>query len=333
MKNQKLNVLSLFDGVGTAYLALERANIQIENYYSSEIDKSALAVLNHHYSANTKFHQVGDVKTLNPSDYLHINLVIFGSPCTQLSSVNTVDRSGLDGQDSGLFYEATRILRDIAAFQPINKKVYFLMENVASMSNQNRDKITAEFQKIFINGYEDNVRLYKINSALVSGANRRRYYWTNIPNVTIPEEKNIQYQDVLVNGYTDRKKANVILSSNVTLTNGINRFYKRNIGNIVFRDKHFAVLPTEQKLFDYPFILSKSGYKGKAKVLDNSEYDFPNGCYRLPSVLECERLMTFPDGYISRVDGVSKTEKKKLIGLSFTCDVISHLLRPLKDVF
>lgn len=50
----------------------------------------------------------------------------------------------------------------------------------------------------------------------------------------------------------------------------------------------------------------------------------------LPSVLESVRLMTFPDGFISKVQGVSKTEKLKLIGLSFSVDVIVHLLKSLK---
>jgi DNA (cytosine-5)-methyltransferase 3A len=94
-------------------------------------------------------------------------------------------------------------------------------------------------------------------------------------------------------------------------------------------DPIFAELPTEQKLVEYPFILNKSGYKGKSRVLNKTEYDFPNGCYRLLSVLESERLMTFPDGYISEVPNISKTEKLKLVGLSFTCDVITHLLSSL----
>lgn len=325
MKNKKLNVLSLFDGVGTAYLALERAGIPIGNYYSSEIDKSALAVQNHHYSGHTNFHQLGDIREIDDLDKiidLDIDLVIFGSPCTQLSSVNKVDRSGLEGPDSKLFYEALRILKTVYVFADTGKPTYFIMENVASMTNLNRDMITAEFENIF----QYDVQLLKINSALVSGSNRRRYYWTNIPNATIPKEKDIQFQDVLVNGYADRPKANVLLSTNVTLTNGIKRYYKMNIGNIVFKDKNFAELPIEQKLLNYPKIISESGYIGKSKVI-TSEYDYPNGCYRLPSCLELERLMTFPDGYISGVDGISKTEKKKLIGLSFTADVIAHLLK------
>ena len=46
---------------------------------------------------------------------------------------------------------------------------------------------------------------------------------------------------------------------------------------------------------------------------------------------ESERLMTIPDGYVSDVPGISKTEKYKLIGLSFTVDVVAHLLQSLKD--
>jgi DNA (cytosine-5)-methyltransferase 3A len=60
------------------------------------------------------------------------------------------------------------------------------------------------------------------------------------------------------------------------------------------------------------------------------EYDFPNECYRLPSVLECERLMTIPDGYVSNVTSVSKTNKLKAIGLAMTVDVIASLVANLK---
>lgn len=322
MKKKKLNVLSLFDGVGTGYLALIRAGFEIDNYYSSEIDKSALRVQKHHYSANTNFHMVGDVTKLDASDFFNVDLVIFGSPCTQLSSVNPVDRSGLEGPDSALFYEAVRLMAEIKRNQPNGKALYFLMENVASMSNQNRDKITEELTKIF----GQSVQRLKIDSALVSAAHRRRYYWTNIPNVTAPQDRGITFSQILESGYADRPKANVLLSTNVTLTNGIFRYYKRNIGNIVFKEKEFADLPTQDKLLSYPFILHQSCYKGRSRAVP-SEYEFVNGCYRLPSILELERLMTFPDGYISGVAGVPKTEKRKLVGLSFTVDVVVHLLQ------
>lgn len=319
-----INVLSLFDGCAAAYLALQKAGFKINNYYSSEIDKHCLAVQNHHYKGNSNFHQIGDVRNVNGTDYLDVDLIIFGSPCTQLSSVNPKDRTGLDGPDSSLFYDALRILKGVYAFQLSSKKLYFLMENVASMTSKDRDKITEELKEIF-----PELQVLKIDSAIIAPAHRRRLYWTNIPNVTIPQPCGKSYQEILVNGFVDRDKANVLLSSDVTQTNGITRYFNMNIGNIIFKHKDFAELPIAEKLHRYPAILKESGYNSK-KGFNTSEYDFVNGCYRLPSALERERMMTIPDGYVSCVPNIPKSEQKKILGLSFTVDVIAHFLGFLK---
>jgi site-specific DNA-cytosine methylase len=320
-----INVLSLFDGISCAKLALEKAGIKINKYYSSEICPHALAIQNHHYSGDTNHIQLGDVCKVNAITLSQeIDLIIFGSPCTQLSSVNSKDRSGLEGNESKLFYEALRILRDIYIFAPVRKKIYFLMENVASMNKKDKDEITKELISIF-----DDTKLVMINSANVAPANRRRLYWTNIPNVGIPEPKEIKYQDIVENGYVDKDKANVLLGTNITLTNGIFRHYKMNIGNLIYKNQEFAKSTIEEKLLAYPLILHQSGYVGKSRS-GFGEYDFPNGCYRLPSVLECERLMTIPDGYVSEVTNVSKTNKLKAIGLAMTVDVIAGLVANLK---
>src|SRR5690606_6649776 len=167
------------DGVSCAKLALERAGIKINKYYSSEIDKTALAIQNFHYENDPNFIQLGDVRNVSGHNLAdEVDLVVFGSPCIQLSSINPKDRSGLEGADSGLFYEAIRILKEILEKQPNNKKLYYLMENVASMRNLDRDKITNEFNQIF-----EETNLLKIDSALICSGHRRRYYWTNIPNV------------------------------------------------------------------------------------------------------------------------------------------------------
>ncbi len=308
-------------------MALNSANIGIKNYYSSEIDKSPLQIQNYNFSADSTFHQIGDVTKVKGADYTHIQLIIGGSPCLQLSSINTKDRSGLAGKDSSLFYEFVRIIKEIKAAKPNGDKLYILLENVASMPNSEKNKITLALSEAL----GEDIKPIKIDSALCSPSHRRRYYWTNIPNITQPSPTGIKLQDILVNGFADRDKGNVILSSNVTLTNGIKRYYQRNIGNIIFKDKEFAELQVEQKLLSYPSILNKSRYKGKSRSATD-EYEFGNGCYRLPSVLEYERMMTIPDGYVSNVLNVSKTEKIKTIGLSFTVDVISHLLKPLNEI-
>jgi site-specific DNA-cytosine methylase len=321
VKHEGANVLSLFDGCSGAYLALEKAGIKIKNYYSSEIDESAIAVQSYHYSGNPRFHQIGNVKDIDVIDYLATDLVIFGSPCIELSSVNPKDRSGLKGPNSSLFFEAIRILRELKKYQYYDKKLFFLMENVASMSKENRNQITQELKNIF----GESVQLLKIDSALISSTHRRRLYWTNIPNVSTPKPIDIKFKDILVNGYTDKDKGNVLLSSNVTLTNGIFRYYKMNMGNIIFRDEEFANLPTEEKLIQYPSLLKASGHLGKARSTKN-EYEFPNGVYRLPSIVEYSRMMTYPDEYINEVPNVSKTEKHKILGLSFNVATVSHIL-------
>ena len=320
-----INVLSLFDGISCAKLALEKAGIKINKYYSSEICPHALAIQNHHYSGDTNYIQLGDVCKIDGLSFPdEIDLVVQGPPCTQLTSVNSKDRSGLEGPDSRLFYESLRILKELKSNRHLNKKLYFLMENVWSMNKKDKEEITKELTSIF-----KDTQLVMINSSDVAPANRRRLYWTNIPNVGVPEPKEIKYKDIVVNGYVDREKANVLLGSNITLTNGIFRYYKMNIGNLIYKDREFAELSTEEKLLAYPFILHKSGYMGKPRS-GFGEHDFPNGCYRLPSVLESERLMTIPDGYVSDEPSVSKTNKLKAIGLAMTVDVIAGLVANLK---
>lgn len=326
MEEKQWVILSLFDGVGTGLVAAQRTGLKIKRYYSSEIDKSALAVQDHHYSGDSRFVKLGDVRNIDGRTLANeIDLIVFGSPCVNLTSINPVDRSGLDGKESKLFFEATRIIKDIYASQPSNKKLFFIMENVASMKKTDRDRITAELKGIF----GDEVKMLKIDSAILAPSHRRRLYWTNIPKATIPKPKDIKFQDILVNGYTDREKANVILTSSLTLTNGIHRHFKRRISNVIYKNESFAKLPTKEKLEAYPAILKASGYVAKASR-NKDEYAFPNGCYRLPSILELERMMGFNDGYISGVAGISRTEKMKLVGLSFTPDVIAHLLGGLK---
>lgn len=84
-----MNILSCFDGISCGQLALERANIKIDNYWASEVDKKAIAVTQYHYP-NTI--QLGDIQNWNTwdIDFSTIDLLIGGSPCfTQNTKVFT----------------------------------------------------------------------------------------------------------------------------------------------------------------------------------------------------------------------------------------------------
>ena len=182
-----MNVLSLFDGLSCGQIALERADIDVKNYYASEIDKHAIKVTQHNYP-NTI--QLGDVTQIKGQDLPQIDLLIGGSPCQGFSFAGR--QLNFDDPRSKLFFEFVRLKNEL------NPK-YFLLENVV-MKQEFQDVIT-EYM---------GVKPIKINSNLVSAQTRERLYWTNIPNVNQPENLGIKLEDILENigpdgNYYDKK--------------------------------------------------------------------------------------------------------------------------------
>ena len=98
-KNKPLiRVLSLFDGIGTGLsVLLESFQLEVDAYYSCEIDPDAMRVVEHNFGG--KFISLGSVKNLRPNQKIwkKNDLIIGGSPCNDLSRVNW-RRKGLDGK-------------------------------------------------------------------------------------------------------------------------------------------------------------------------------------------------------------------------------------------
>lgn len=199
-----MRILSLFDGISCGRLALERAGIPVEKYYASEIDKYAIQVAQKNYPDTI---QVGDVTKLNYLELLDVDMVIGGSPCQDLS-IAKQNREGLRGARSGLFWKYVEALEVI-------KPKWFLLENVASMRNEDRDAITATLKKIY-----PETECIMINSALVSAQQRKRYYWTNW-HVEQPQDKGILLKDILESGVIDKEKS-TCLTANIWKGNGAN---------------------------------------------------------------------------------------------------------------
>jgi len=174
-----MNVLSLFDGISCGQVALERAGIKVGNYYASEIDKYAISVTQRNYP-NTI--QLGDVTEVKGEVLPKIDLLIGGSPCQGFSFAGK--QLNFEDVRSKLFFEYVRILKE-------TKPKYFLLENV---------KMKKEYQDV-ISEYIG-VEPIEINSALVSAQNRKRLYWTNIPNIAQPDDKGIKLKNI-VHEYVD----------------------------------------------------------------------------------------------------------------------------------
>lgn len=175
-----MRVLSLFDGISCGMLALERAGIPVEKYDAFEIDKYAIAVSEKNYP-NIVHH--GDVFEGDFTQFKGYDLLLGGSPCTYWSIAKKGRETTSDGMGFKLFMEYVRALHE-------SECKYFLYENNYSIHQNIKDEISKYL----------GVQPIMINSALVSGQNRKRCYWTNIPNVTQPDDKGIMLADILENG-------------------------------------------------------------------------------------------------------------------------------------
>ncbi len=178
-----MNVLSLFDGMSCGRIALDQLGIKVDNYYACEIDKYAMQVSQANYP---EIIQLGDVCDVKSEDLPKIDLILAGSPCQGFSFAGK--QLAFDDPRSALFFEFIRLLKEC-------KPKYFLLENVRMKKEYLQvisEQVSACYPEIPF-GIEPTM----ICSSLVSAQSRKRYYWTNIPNVTQPEQKGIVLRDIL----------------------------------------------------------------------------------------------------------------------------------------
>lgn len=295
-------VFSAFDGMSNGQIALEREGIKVDKYFASEIKPHAIKVTQYNYPDTI---QLGNIKNIKAKDLPKIDLLIGGSPCQDFSQANK-EKLGLNGLKSGLFFEYLRLLKEL-------KPKYFLLENVA-MDDYSYSTISE-----YLGTYPVN-----INSERVSAQLRQRSYWTNIGQESFdlfgfrrceipqPTNKNISFQSILDNGYTDRIKSRCLLESesrNPGYTySALRRYMILGFINIVFKDKET--------------------YKKYSNMTEKEmELHFVKGDIRQLNQNEMERLQTVPEGYTSILN---RNEAASLLGDGWTVDVIAHIFKYLK---
>ena len=376
-----MNVLSLFDGMSCGQLALQRADIDVENYFACEIDKYAMQITQKNFP-NT--FQWGDVTKIKMPTEGSIDLLMGGSPCQGFSFAG--HQLNFDDPRSKLFFDFIRVLDAV-------KPKYVLLENVR-MSQKSQDIISEAI------GFEPQA----LDSKWVSGQKRFRLYWWGklvgdyYKQIPIPplEDKGIVLADILedlpfdeapnylkgtwcgrVRGdlvkSVDDDKAHCLTASmykgqiptfvkskkpiqvgvandikgfdiikrvyspqgkspTLTTMQGGHRQPKVAIGRIVNRrlDEHGTRKDNQLEL---PFTTQLEVSDGaKSNCLTTVQKDnvvvSEDFLYRKLTPLECERLQTLPDNY---TEGVSNTQRYKMIGNGWTVDVIAHILKGIKN--
>jgi DNA (cytosine-5)-methyltransferase 1 len=336
--------------------ALERADIPVDNYYASEIDKYAIKVTMANYP-NTI--QLGSVVDVDVSKLPKIDILMGGSPCQSFSfagkrkGMATTDEQEIltlehylqlksegfefEGQ-SYLFWEYMRILNDI---RKTNPDVYFLLENVEM--GEKWEKILSK--AIGVNGIH-------INSSLLSGQNRQRIYWTNIgmkpsglfgdmqSTIEQPKDKGILLKDILQEGVDEKYFLSETMINGFTKSSqrhsdkGTGFIWQPTEGNkkanclrangALFKTDN-TIIDYKSKSCQYGFYTCKNAIHNFCESCDDGDnYEEDNKKYiRRLSPVECERLQTIEDNY---TQCVSDTQRYRMIGNGWTIDVISYIL-------
>lgn len=328
-----MNVLSLFDGMSCGLQALKQAGIPVTNYFASEVDKYAIQIAKKNHP---EIQHIGSIEDWKSWNLPKIDLVIGGPPCQGFS----IAGKGLNWDDprSQLFLTAMDILHHY-------KPKYFLFENVASMKKE----IVKELDEYL------GVESIMINSALVSAQNRKRNYWCNWP-VSQPEDKGILLRDVIEGGSNqlnqrgrgnnkggirENKSPSMGSSSWVENVHVVDRdkslcldsqYYKTSNSN----PDRYLRKSGRQIVFVVDKLSSSQDGKivspeGKSLTLTAGHNNYPKiGTdklnFRKLTPTECERLQTLPDRYS---EGVSNTQRYKMIGNGWTVSVIEHIFRKL----
>ena len=284
MKSEGINVLSLFDGMSCGQIALNRLGIKVSKYYASEIDKAPMKVTQHNYPETI---QVGDVTKVKGEDLPQIDLLIGGSPCQGFSFAGK--KLNFEDPRSILFFEFARLLDEC-------KPTYFLLENV---------KMKKEWQDVITDLL--GVQPIRINSSKFTAAKRDRLYWTNIPNISEPIDKEISFDDINSN---------------------IDEWIEPE------RIERIAAWKAQQKPLKNATLI---GSKSKLPCLTARGYNqyhsgmilITNGeKYRYLTNEEAEMAQGVPVGYTSICND---RERSHMLGNGWTVDVIAHIFSPLKN--
>ena len=250
-----------------------------------------------------------------------LKLLIGGSPCTYWSAAKT--DGGREYTNSGIGWE---LFRNYVIAKDKFKPDLWLYENVKTMPADIKSYITAEL---------GNYLPQMIDAALVSGQGRKRYYWHNFGDIPQPEDRGILLQDVLEGGVSVWDKSRSLLASAAFKQSPANilRGFTYQGGKYsytgVFTPVRVGEIGEGQANRVYSVkgksVSLKSNVGGGGAKTGLYYINLPDGDYTIRTLTptECERLMTVPDSF---TEGVSKTQRLKMLGNGWVAEVIIHLL-------
>ncbi len=311
-------VLSLFDGIAAGYVALKKAGIPVDKYYSSEIDSKAAAI------ASSNFPDIiplGDIRGFKSWSISSPDLILAGSPCQGFSKA---------GKLKNLTHDQSKLILYFFSILRLYKPKYFLFENVC-MPSSIVSYISKEIGSIYPHCVTQlqfdspgSITPIYLNSSLVSAQNRLRMYWTNLSFIHVVSAAAPVLTDILTSVSPVSKYHNPAIIDLCTFKRGCafypsitsSGFIKLEINDCI--DLNFKnSLSFRGRLMRY-----KSHTVTKKSCAEFYLYDIYQ-TFRKFTPLEAERLQTLPDHY---TDGYSDYIRFGVIGNSWTVNIIAGFL-------
>lgn len=346
-----MKVISLFDGMGCGLEALKRASIKVTEYHAFEIDKYAIQIAKKNHPEI--IHHGGINLFTDFTEFAGFDLLIGGSPCQGFSLAG----KGLNFKDarSQLFFEFLRAKREI-------KPKYFLLENVV-MKKEIEQEISRlmKCESVLINSAlvsaQNRKRLYWCNwnikqpedkgitwgNVRECGVNSESYYYGDAAMQWLGRHSNSRNKVLKV--HNDAEKMQMIEGSHHkkyssqrffgivdSPSQAIASMRGRRIDPLTMKraDSKLSVKPEQYIEFRYDGKSNCLSTVGKDNVV--VPFTLPDRVplnsffFRYITPTECERLQTLPDNY---TEGVSNTQRYKMLGNGWTVDVISHILKQI----
>lgn len=125
---------SLFAGLGGIDLGFERAGLECK--WQVEIDDYATRVLEKHWP---RVHRERDIRECGSHNLKPVDVIAGGFPCQDISYAGR--GAGLEGERSGLFFEAVRLVREL-------RPRFVVLENVAALLNRGLDRVLGALAEI-----------------------------------------------------------------------------------------------------------------------------------------------------------------------------------------
>lgn len=325
-RKRPLHFLSLFSGIAGFELGIYQLFPNAVCVGFCEIDKGAITIYLHHYPGARN---LGDITQVSFKEFrTQIDLVVGGSPCTDLSAISPNRADQLKGTKSRLFFHFVRCLKEC-------RPQFFLLENVGSMKKDSRSKMTDILSSF--GGLEPAL----VDAAMFTAQRRRRLFWSNFKIFDLHSKSpdNAVAQTfatrILQHKYGRNRAPSILdiiepkkIARDQAHTPKLLHYFNNEVGKPDKLGKRkrrieaYGYYTRDSSADKSKCILASVGSDNSNLVIDQR---FTPPLYRKWTVREVERLQGFPDGYTDCLR--DPRDQLKALGNAVAPPVIAYIMQ------